>query len=156
MDEFMAFVTVLITVLKTDVYIYIYIILGLIAVNFLSAVAVAIKQREFDFKKLDDVYLRDILPKVLGYVAIRIAVAWLAGTLLADLVEQGAATAAFSVISTSLLARIFGHWYELGLIPEPVAQGVRTVMERLRLRPMPAYLRSGTENFKPPADWSGP
>jgi hypothetical protein len=116
-DEFIAFVTVLITVLKADVYIYI--ILGLITVNFLSAVAVAIKQRKFDFKKLDDVYLRDILPKVLGYIVIRIAVAWLAGTPLADVMEQSAATTAFAVISTSLLARISSHWYELGLIPEP-------------------------------------
>jgi hypothetical protein len=136
--------TILTMILQADVYIYI--LLGLIAVNFLSAVAVAIKRREFDWSRLADVYGRDVLPKVLGYVVIRIAVAWLAGTPLADVVEQSAATAAFAVISTSLLARIFGHWYELGLIPEPVARGVRVVMDRLRLRPAEG----------PPVDWPGP
>src|SRR3989304_1652389 len=52
-------------------------LLALIAANTLLGIAVSIKQRKFEWSQVANFYVDDVIPKLLGYLAIRLLKGWI-------------------------------------------------------------------------------
>lgn len=98
-------------------------LLVLVAANFLLAVVQAIMAGEFSWERLDLVYQKDIVAKILGFIVVRLLIfgmAWAASVApeIKGLIDGSLAASAFAIIAASLVARIMAHLRELGLLSE--------------------------------------
>lgn len=86
-------------------------LIGLIAVDVLLGVALAIKQGLFDWKKLSDFYLKMIIPYLIGWVAFSILTKFVAPVVLpaqsANLISDGLAGVAWGAIVVTMARRIY-------------------------------------------------
>lgn len=94
-------------------------VLGLIVLDFLLGVAAALKNREFDFAKLADFYVTNVIPYVLGYLAFYIATHLIVDPAIlgdwADLVGEVAIKVAWLAIVGTLGNSIINNMKKLGL-----------------------------------------
>jgi hypothetical protein len=85
-----------------------YIILGLIVLQFVLAVAAALQTNTFDWKRLADFYRSAIVPKLLGYLALYVVLGSVAG--LDNYVGQGLQWVAFAPLAASLVASVMTNF----------------------------------------------
>ena len=85
----------------------IYIILALIALNFILAVAEALRTGTFEWARLADFYRKDVVPKLIGYLALDLIFRAVLGT--ESYIGDGAQVAAFGVLAASLVASVIAH-----------------------------------------------
>src|SRR3972149_8849420 len=94
-------------------------LLALIAANTLLGIAVSIKQRTFEWSQGANFYVDDVIPKLLGYLAIRLVVEFadlsFLGPDLASLVEGGFLGAAWLAIVVSFGGSILANIGALGV-----------------------------------------
>ena len=90
------------------------IVLGLVALDLIMGVAGAIKTGTFDWSKLGQFYLTNIVPYVLSYAGIY-AVDLFVPDLLGAYMDAALVAIAFGAITTNLLASIGKNLVALGL-----------------------------------------
>jgi len=94
-------------------------LLALVAANVILGVAVAIKEKKFEWAKLADFYISDIVPKLLGYVAVVILVEFGAleylGPDLAGQIEGGLLMEAWLAVVVSIGGDILKKLASLGI-----------------------------------------
>jgi len=104
-------------------------LLALVAANIILGVAVAIKNRVFEWAKVADFYLSDIVPKLLGYLAIRIIVVFGAveflGPSLGASIGDGLLTAIWLAIVVSIGGDILSKVSALGVTSISRIPGVK-------------------------------
>ena len=92
---------------------------ALVAANFLLGLGVAIKEKKFEWAKVANLYLSDILPKIVGYVAVCIVVKFGAldhlGPNLSDAIGNGLLTAAWLAIVVSIGGDLLAKLAALGI-----------------------------------------
>jgi hypothetical protein len=106
-------------------------LLALIAANTLLGIAVSIKQRKFEWSQVANFYVDDVIPKLLGYLAIRLVVEFadlsFLGPDLASLVEGGFLGAAWLAIVVSFGGSILANIGALGIGLAAKLPGVKLV-----------------------------
>lgn len=96
----------------------------LIVADLLLGAVVAIKEKVFDWKKVTDFLISNVLPKLGGFMVMDLLISLgdvIPSVVLPSEFSSGASTALFSGIVIALVASIQGHVRALGLNPEPVA-----------------------------------
>jgi hypothetical protein len=92
---------------------------ALVAANFLLGLGVAIKEKKFEWAKVANLYLSDIFPKIVGYIAVRVIVAFGAlewvGPELSVALGDGLLMAAWLAIVVSLGGDILAKLAALGI-----------------------------------------
>ena len=103
-------------------------LLALIAANVLLGLGVAIKEKKFEWAKVANFYLSDILPKLVGYIAVLIIVEFGAmeylGADLAASLEGGLLMAAWLAIVVSIGGDILSKLAALGITVASKLPGV--------------------------------
>lgn len=101
-------------------------ILALIVMDLLTGIAAAIHLRQFDWRSLGDFYLSNVLPFILGYLALWIGVTFAAAQWLgpyADIIGEATVTLGWLAIIGTLVGSIRDNLTEIGLTlpttPEP-------------------------------------
>src|SRR3989304_1188370 len=106
-------------------------LLALIAATTLLGIAVSIKQRKFEWSQVANFYVDDVIPKLLGYLAIRLVVEFadlsFLGPDLAGLVEGGFLGAAWLAIVVSFGGSILANIGALGIGLAAKVPGVKLV-----------------------------
>ncbi len=94
-------------------------LLGLIAANVVFGVALAIKNKEFDWSKFSNFYISDILPKLIGYIGVVILVEFtnldFLGPEVKAVVEDGIQWTAWLAVVVSLGGDILNKLSALGI-----------------------------------------
>lgn len=90
-----------------------HIILGLIGLDLVMGIAVAIKLGTFKWEMVGRFYQTMILPYIIGYLALYVAFALVPGGL-EGILGQGLATTAFGLIVAHLAGSIFANLQALG------------------------------------------
>lgn len=98
-------------------------VLGLIAAQVILGVAVAIKNKSFEFKKLADFYVTLIIPRLLGWLATVIVVHFVLGKFVPpdSIAIPGIEDTAFGVVVASFVGDIIGNLRALGILAESSA-----------------------------------
>jgi len=85
-----------------------YTILGLIALDVALAVAEAIKENRFDWHKLGEFYRSMVVPYVLGYMAVYVAITYIPGDV-GSILGEAVRLLGFAGVLSTLAASIVGH-----------------------------------------------
>jgi len=98
-------------------------ILGLIAADVILAVAVAIKDKRFDWQQLADFFQTMIVPKLLGWLAASVLARFVSSEYLIppfDVLGPGIDTIAFTAVVVSLASSIIKHFQSLTVIEDDI------------------------------------
>ena len=92
-------------------------IVGLILIDLLLGIASALKRKAFDWVKLADFYKSSVLPYVIGYLALYVAIGFIIPPeslgQLGEPVDEGAVTLAWATLTLTLLKSILDNFNEL-------------------------------------------
>ena len=83
-------------------------ILALIVVDLGLGIAEALKNGEFEWKRVSDFYGSNVTPYVIGYLVV-FGVFYVAADAIGDILSQGLTLSFWSAILASLLGSIAGH-----------------------------------------------
>jgi hypothetical protein len=111
-------------------------ILGLIALDFILAVAVAIKCRRFDLARVADTFRTNIIPKLLGWFGAAILMKFYAPGLIPPGYEwlgPGLADALFFLVVVALGGSILKHLKRIGFIPKPLEKIIQRIGVQINL-----------------------
>lgn len=89
-----------------------YVLLGMIVLDFIFGVAEALKTGVFQWDKVGQFYTTNVVPYILGYLALYVAVGMNIG--LKTVVGEGAVTAAFGAALAPLLSSFLRHAGAIG------------------------------------------
>jgi len=93
------------------------VLLGLIVLDLVFGVAVAIKRKKFDFKQVADFYSTSVIPNILGWavadIVLRLAQQRLPGSALVDTIVSLGTTTLYGLVVIALGAQIAGKLSEL-------------------------------------------
>ena len=101
-------------------------IVALIGADVLSGLGAAIKHKEFSWQRLADFYATNLLPFVIGYLAIWLVAEFAVADLLGDyayIASQGVKWAAWLAIVGTLVGSIVSNLKEIGMPVEPPDEG---------------------------------
>lgn len=94
-------------------------LLALIAANVIAGVGLAIKNKQFEWSKLADFFTSDVLPKLFGYLAVRVVVGLGAveylGPDLAEAVSSGIVTTAWIAVVAAIGGDLLNKLAALGI-----------------------------------------
>jgi hypothetical protein len=85
-----------------------YIIVGLIAIQFVLAVGAALRANVFEWKRLGDFYRSQVVPKLMGYLVLYVVLGSVNGV--SEYVGNGLQWAAFAPLAVSLVASIAANF----------------------------------------------
>jgi len=115
MDQFLAFLNGVVDAAGPQVVT----LLALIAANVIAGVGLAIKNKQFEFSKLANFFASDVIPKLFGYLAVRIVVELGAveflGPDIANAVAQGIITTAWVAVVGSVGGDLLNKLASLGI-----------------------------------------
>lgn len=111
-------------------------ILGLIAFDFILAVAVAIKCRRFALARVADTFRTNVLPKLLGWFGASLLVRLYAPELVPpgyDWLGPKLADALFFLVVVALAGSILKHLKRIGFVPKFLEQIIQRIGVQINL-----------------------